>query len=285
MIAKSIAAPRAIRPQMTRRGLLASAGIFAGVKALGLNPSPREITVLRNCPVVELRQYTLHAGGRAQLIQLFESHFIQPQEALGIHVLGPFCDREDPNRFVWMRGFPNMAERSRMLAAFYGGPAWQEHRNAANATMIDSDNVLLLRPASAESVVHAGVRSSALALQHDSLLVATIYYVENDASDQFASFFQSAMLPRLVDTGANVIAVFRTEGSANNFPKLPIREKEHVLVWLAVFQSEEQYRSQVAALRAGADWREHAPEDVLRQLARKPEVLMLTPTPHSKLGD
>jgi hypothetical protein len=40
-----------------------------------------------------------------------------------------------------------MESRALSLAAFYGGPVWKAHSAAANATMIDSDNVLLLRPA------------------------------------------------------------------------------------------------------------------------------------------
>ena len=59
---------------------------------------------------------------------------------------GLFHDRDDPDRFVWMRGFASMDERCEALAAFYGGPVWKEHGPAANATMVDSDDVLLLRP-------------------------------------------------------------------------------------------------------------------------------------------
>jgi hypothetical protein len=44
-------------------------------------------------------------------------------------------------------GGANPARRAEALAAFYSGPVWQEHHDAANATMIDSDDVLLLRPA------------------------------------------------------------------------------------------------------------------------------------------
>src|SRR6267142_529420 len=99
------------------------------------------------CPIVEVRQYTLHAGQLDKLIDLFEREFIASQEALGISVIGQFRDRDDPNRFVWLRGFPRMAARGEALAAFYGGTVWQAHREAANATMLDSDNVLLLRPA------------------------------------------------------------------------------------------------------------------------------------------
>src|SRR5690242_5785819 len=97
-------------------------------------------------PIVELRQYTLHPGARETLIELFDREFVETQEACGMKVIGQFRDLDDPDRFVWLRGFPDMPARARALAAFYGGPVWKAHRNAANATMIDSDNVLLLRP-------------------------------------------------------------------------------------------------------------------------------------------
>src|SRR6266581_3562723 len=100
------------------------------------------------CPIVELRQYTLHPGKRPVLIDLFDREFIEPQEALGMKVIGQFRDVDNRNRFVWLRGFRDMASRAQALQDFYGGPVWKTHREAANATMVDSDNVLLLRPAS-----------------------------------------------------------------------------------------------------------------------------------------
>jgi hypothetical protein len=39
-----------------------------------------------------------------------------------------------------------MERRREALAAFYGGPVWKAHAAAANATMIDVNDVLLLRP-------------------------------------------------------------------------------------------------------------------------------------------
>ena len=98
------------------------------------------------CPVVELRQYTLHHGKRDVLIELFDREFIEPQEALGIKVIGQFRDIDRPDQFVWLRGFRDMTSRAQALSDFYGGLVWKTHREAANATMIDSGNVLLLRP-------------------------------------------------------------------------------------------------------------------------------------------
>ena len=97
------------------------------------------------CPVVELRQYTLHSGKRDVLIDLFDREFVETQEAVGVKAIGQFRDLDHPDRFVWLRGFPDMTSRAKALTDFYGGPVWKAHREAANATMIDSDNVLLLR--------------------------------------------------------------------------------------------------------------------------------------------
>ncbi len=87
----------------------------------------------------------MQPGRRDELIELFEREFVETQEAVGMCVLGTFRDLADADRFVWFRGFRDMDERRQALDAFYGGPVWQEHRNAANATLIDSDDVLVLR--------------------------------------------------------------------------------------------------------------------------------------------
>ena len=62
----------------------------------------------RCCPVVELRQYTLEHGRREDLIDVFDGNLVEPQEALGMTVIGQFRDRRRPDRFVWLRGFRDM---------------------------------------------------------------------------------------------------------------------------------------------------------------------------------
>src|SRR5882762_1037680 len=128
---------------LSRRALLgvASAMAFgAGVVAQGESG-------VKEYGVFELRQYTLRARQRDTLIAMFEQSFLEPQNALGAHVIGTFRDLDDADRFVWVRGFRDMDARQEALTAFYGGPVWQAKRTAANATILDSDNVLLLRPA------------------------------------------------------------------------------------------------------------------------------------------
>src|SRR5216110_2138815 len=124
--------------------LMATASFAAQVFPMEKPDAPPTETC---CPIVELRQYTLHPGKRDVLIDLFDREFIEPQEAVGMKIIGQFRDVDDRNRFVWLRGFRDMASRAQALQEFYGGPVWKAHREAANAAIVDSDNVLLLRPA------------------------------------------------------------------------------------------------------------------------------------------
>ena len=237
------------------------------------------------CPIVELRQYTLHPGKRDVLIELFDREFIESQEMLGMYVIGQFRDLDNPNRFVWLRGFPNMSERAEALAAFYGGPVWKAHREAANATMIDSDNVLLLRPASpASGLLLENNRPPPDASEiPEGLVIATIYYLNPTDVDDFNSFFELTIKPVLVDTGASIRGYFVTESSVNNFPALPVREGEHVFACFSCFKDEPAYEDHLGALLRSQYWRTKVSHDLTRRLKRIPEVLRLTPTARSQL--
>src|SRR4029450_4590891 len=96
--------------------------------------------------VVDLRQYTTRRGRRDDLVEVFDEYLVESQEAEGMHILGQFRDLDRPDRFVWIRGFADLETRARALPAFYYGPVWKEHGPRANATMLDSDNALLVHP-------------------------------------------------------------------------------------------------------------------------------------------
>jgi quinol monooxygenase YgiN len=227
-------------------------------------------------PIVELRQYTLHNGKRDTLIDLFERQFIESQEVLGMKVVGTFRDLDRPNRFVWIRGFTNMDARLAGESAFYGGPVWQAHRNEANATMIDSDNVLLLHAPNPAAAFKPEPARPALGDKRKAhRIVATIYYLRRDPADA-ARHFAQAVVPRLRASGVTPLAWFVTETAANNYPRLPVREGERVLVWFARFANDADLDGHKPALDKAAA--ELAPE-----LAREPEVLRLEPTDRSEL--
>jgi len=237
-------------------------------------------------PIVELRQYTLHPGKRDVLIELFDREFVEGQEILGMYVIGQFRDLDNPNRFVWLRGFRNMKERVVGLTAFYTGPVWKKNREAANATMIDSDNVLLLRPACPSSGFALGnTKRSELDDKEiaKSLVVATIYYLNKRADDDLVDYFEHKIKPILDDSGASVLAYFVTESSTNNFPALPVREGENVFIWFSRFRNEQAYAAHVAALAKSPHWRDEVLQELSRPIVREPEVLRLSPTTRSQL--
>jgi NIPSNAP len=185
-----------------------------------------------NQRIVELRQYTLHPGQRDVLIELFDRELVESQEATGMAVLGQFRDLDNPDRFVWLRGFPDMDSRARSLAAFYGGPVWKAHSREANATMIDSDDVLLLKPMSPGSAFPPpdGPRPPAgHTSPPESLVLATICPFDQIAVDRYAG----EVRPALAAAGVPPLGCFRTEHAENTFPALPVREGENVMVWFA----------------------------------------------------
>jgi hypothetical protein len=230
--------------------------------------------------------YALHPGRRDELIKLFEREFIETQEAVGIQVIGQFYDLDDSNQFVWLRGFNDMAARAQSLNAFYSGPVWKTYRNAANATMIDSDNVLLLRPPLGTcgfSFKDANRPPSTSRKKQDGFIAVTIYYFDAPVDNRFIEYFDNTMKPLLMEAGAEMLAYFVTEDSPNTFPGLPVREGENVFVWFAGFQDQDAYARHLAKLRESKIWQGQIAAFLKKQTQGRPEVLRLTPTPRSWL--
>ena len=237
------------------------------------------------CPIVELRQYTLHPGKRDAFIGLFDRQFIESQEAVGTRMIGQFRDVDDPNRFVWLRGFRDMPSRAQALQAFYGGRVWKTHREAANAAIVDSDNVLLLRPALPASGFALDSERPPIGASEipKGLLIATIYYLPAPAEAEFLEFFTNTVEPILTQAGASILARFVTENSANNFPKLPVREGENVFVLFMRFQDREAYDRYLGKLSRSHEWNGKISNELTGRLKKVPEVLKLSPTARSRL--
>jgi len=196
--------------------------------------------------IYEFRRYTLRPGSRDTLIELFERKFVESQEDSGIEVVGQFRDTDAPDVFSWLRAFPDMADRAAALGDFYGGPVWKANRDAANATMIDSDDVLLLRPAGPRFPRSPRPPAGATA-RPSCLYVATIYHVEPG----FPAFFAQRVAPLLAKAGVPPVACFESEHAANTFPALPVRTGENVFVWFARFErAQDEWEVDVPALSA-----------------------------------
>lgn len=225
------------------------------------------------CGVVELRQYTLRPGQRETLIELFDRYLLDPQEEAGMTVVGQFRDLRRPDRFVWVRGFADMRKRQAALERFYDGPVWVAHREAANATMIDSDDVLLLKPARSDLAFALEPRDRAASGAEETLVLAGIYGLTDPPKMPLVSRFEERVLPELAARGIRLNGLFVTESAPNTF-RLPVREGENVLVWFGVVEEAHAER------RGGlADLSDACELDGV-----KPVLLELSPTSRSRLG-
>jgi hypothetical protein len=239
-------------------------------------------------PIVDLRQYTLFPGTRDKFIDLFDAEFVETQEALGVRVIGQFRDMGDPNRFVWLRGFADMPAREQSLTGFYEhSEAWATHGEAARSKMIDSTDALLLRPARPESgfaLEPASRRPPVGSDTPDSVVVARIHHFVELVSPTFLTFYDDTVVPAHQEAGGTVLGLFTTEYSPNNFPRLPLRENEHVFIEFCGFKNLDEYHEHMTALgdRAGR-WRNEIYPELTRQLHMPPQLLRLAPTSRSQL--
>jgi hypothetical protein len=216
--------------------------------------------------VIELRRYTLHHGQRDVLIELFERELIEPQEALGMSVIGLFLDVDHPDTFTWLRGFTDMDTRRHALEAFYGGPVWARHRTAANATMIDSDDVLLLTNVSMPKVGAALEPNRPVR----GFEIVT-FHVDGDPSDT-----ELAELAHRIGhiEGYRLEMYLRTLHAVNTFPALPVRAEANVVV--AVLTTTTAYD----AAPTPVAWEQIG--SCLTSLVTT-EAMRLEPTAHSQL--
>jgi len=193
-----------------RRQVLLGAGAAAFAPALAAAAPEHR--------VYELRIYRMQPGQRDTLVDLFDRVFVEAHEVLGMRILGTFEDLDNPDHLVWLRSFPDMAARGRMLEAFYGGPVWQANRSAANATMIDATDVYLLRPIGNGPPLppagHSDDSRATFAVDVHALTPANLR-----AARRTSPF-----------------AALETEPSPNNFPRLPVRD-ERVVVLLRRFDA------------------------------------------------
>jgi len=93
--------------------------------------------------IVEVRSYRIKPGRRQEFIQFFEARAVPALRSHGMKILGPLLDLENPNKFVWLRSFPSLAERDLMKEAFYEGELWKNELESIAMPMLESYDVIL----------------------------------------------------------------------------------------------------------------------------------------------
>jgi hypothetical protein len=174
--------------------------------------------------IVDLRDYTTRPGGRDKLIERCETLLFPEQQRLGASFPGVFRDLDDPDRMVWLRAMPDLPTRARVLTAFYtDGAMWKANRREVNSWIADSDDVLLVRPASdfappATAPSEVGMYTR---IRRTPWTATEITAARTEVEGAIAQ------------AGGRLSVTFVTEPAKNNYPRHRIRTGEHGLVWFA----------------------------------------------------
>ncbi|WP_167759834.1 NIPSNAP family protein [Massilia horti] len=229
--------------------------------------------------VIELRRYIIKEGRVGDFARYFETWFPEAFQQLGALALGQFTEPEAPNRFTWLRAFRNMDGRAVANSAFYYGPVWKEHRNQLNDLMVDSDDVLLLRPLDPKHGVPVlpAVDPVSEPSGATGVVVAQLFPVAPGAMERFVTA-AAPNFDRYRQGGARDAGLLVTLDERNNFPQLPVRTDGPFVVWLGVFDDIRTFDAMRPVVK------EAAARLVASGLLRgEPELLILKPTPRSRL--
>jgi hypothetical protein len=260
--------------------LTVGAAAFAQTGQNSGNKAMDRVKHLKDFQVIEFRRYTVKEGEREHFADYFESYFPEAFQQMGAIAFGQFFERKNPVGFTWMRGFKNTDARAVINAGFYYGPLWREHAFTMNSLMVDSDNVLLLRPLNPERgvTVLPSVDPVAERKGAQGVVVAQIFAVKANSVDAFAQQAEATFAGYRA-AGAREAGVLVTLDTPNNFPQLPVRTDGPYLVWLGVVKDNQALETQFTPLAE----RSSQSLSATGLLRGAPELVILDPTRRSRL--
>ncbi len=235
-----------------------------------------QVSHLKDFQVIELRRYVIKDGGREKFARYFESYFPEAFEQLGAIAFGEFLERNNPSRFTWLRGFHNMDARAIINSEFYYGPLWREHQKTMNDLLIDSDDVLLLRPLHEIPVLPA-VDPVVEEKGAQGIVVAQIFAVKPDQLEQFTTQVEE-QFALYRNAGGREAGVLVTLAEKNNFPQLPLRTDGPYVVWIGLLSGDQQLAQLLSIAQKSATALSAA--GFLRSSA---ELLVMDPAARSRL--
>jgi hypothetical protein len=245
-----------------------------------MNSKPMDrVKHLTDFQVIEFRRYTIKEGEREHFAEYF-AYFPEAFQQMGAIVFGQFFERKNPVGFTWMRGFKNTDARAIINSSFYYGPLWREHRSTMNSLMVDSDNVLLLRPLTPAHGVPVLPAVDPIKERNGAqgVVVAQIFAVKPNSVDAFARQAEETFASYRA-AGVREAGVLVTLDVPNNFPQLPVRTDGPYLVWLGIVKDNQTLESSFTPL-AERSTQSLSATGLLRS---DPELVILDPTRRSRL--
>ena len=182
----------------------------------------------------------------------FNKHFVKPMTELSGYTLGQFQIKGVNDRFVWLRGFTDMSIRVKFLNDFYiNSLSWKEFGSGANAMMINSDNVYLLRPLTkGKNAAEQSETINSNFLQTHKDITVIDFYICNSTLDKTIDLFNTSYLPFLKTLNIEDISLWVSEMTENDFPRLPVFQDKNLLVTISNYKNEKEYQAKQKEINA-----------------------------------
>ena len=192
---------------------------------------------------LEIRHYVIKPGERDKFIKYFEGHFVQSQISQGGYPMKWSRVKGSPNSFFWLRGFADMASRSKFLPAFYYGPVWKQFGKGANDLLVNNDNVYLLKPLTLkDGVFTSGKPVNSGLIKNSHGIEVVDFYIANTKLDRLIAAFAKYYIPAFKANGIANYTLWASEMETNDFPRLPVFQDPNLLVAITFYKDEQEYR-------------------------------------------
>jgi hypothetical protein len=201
---------------------------------------------------LELRHYIIKPGQRDNFIKYFAAHFVQSQVDMGGYPMKWSRVKDSPNSFFWVRGFTDMASRSKFLPAFYYGQIWKQFGKGANDLLVNNDNVYLLKPLTLnDGVLSTGKPINSGLIKNSQGIAVVDFYIANTKLDKLVAAFAKYYVPAFKANSINNYTLWVSELQTNDFPRLPVFQDANLLVNITFYKDEQEYRLKQKEVEAG----------------------------------
>jgi hypothetical protein len=146
--------------------------------------------------------------------------------------------------------------------------------------MLDSDDVLLLRPVGGD--LREGPRPGRPREGSPGVLTAAVHLLREPVDAAFLRWYTAEVEPMLQRAGSRRLALLETEPAANTFPRLPVREGEFAFVRLSRFPDRATLTAAHRRVEQTPAWAAVVTR-LQAHLVAPPRTLRLQPTPRSAL--
>lgn len=93
----------------------------------------------------ELRQYRTRPGKRDEWVRFFEAEVVPFQAAKGMKIIGSWIVEDDPDAFVWVRGFADEEDRVRLYKEVYESDHWKTNVAPVTAELLIREEIKVTR--------------------------------------------------------------------------------------------------------------------------------------------